>query len=194
MSSESGAPQQDRSFYLLEEAMCVIGETGEFRAYATAGEVRARLLPKLPNPPGPDAHNPLLLGESVNIWTVQRGRLATGVDVAEHVTARFPDGATATLAALNRHALDFSAARRTDPPPASEGVALTLHWAGLLSLLPELSAPLAAEGDEGLMVRLDGERPAPELLSYAADLVEALAEAEDWPWTQRLGYGTPYAL
>jgi hypothetical protein len=65
-----------RSFYLLEESMCVIGEFGYVRPYATTEELHARLEPKLASVERSGRLlNDFLLGESVNVWTVQRGQL-----------------------------------------------------------------------------------------------------------------------
>ncbi|GAA0937352.1 hypothetical protein [Nonomuraea longicatena] len=180
-----------RSFYLLEESMCVIGETGYFRAYTTLEELRARLAPKLSHSA---ESNDFLLGESVNVWTVQRGRLTAGLDVTELVDVRLPSGPV-TVSALNRHRHDFTGGRRADPPPSDSGATLVLDWAALAARLPPLAAPPAVPGDKDLVVRFDGPHPAPGILSYLDDLVAQLAD-EDLRRSLflSLDYETPFTL
>ncbi|MEU9986389.1 hypothetical protein AB0E10_06160 [Streptomyces sp. NPDC048045] len=184
-----------RSFYLLEESMCVIGETGYVRPYATVDELRARLEPKLAFVESCGSPvNDLLLGESVNVWTVQRGRLVAGLDVTEFVGVHLTSGARATVFELNRHREAFTSGRRADPPPADEGARLSLDWDGIVAGLPPLEAPLASPGDEALAVRLDGPHPAPDLSSYIDGLLAELAEADRPEWSESLDYGSPFTL
>jgi hypothetical protein len=180
-----------RSFYLLEESRCVIGETGYFRAYTTVEELRARLEPKLSHSA---ESNDFLLGESVNVWTVQRGRLTAGLDVTELVGARLPSGLV-TVSELNRHRYDFTSGRRTDPPPSDAGALLVLDWGGLAARLPPLEAPQAVPGDTDLAVRFDGPHPAPGILSYVDDMVAQLADEDLRTLLPiSLDYGAPYTL
>ncbi|AXK35997.1 hypothetical protein DVA86_28720 [Streptomyces armeniacus] len=184
-----------RSFYLLEESWPVIGETGYFRPYATAEELHARLAPKLSHR---ESHgrllNDLLLGESVNVWTVQRGRLLAGLDVTEYVSADLPNGVTTTVFELNWHRSDFSDGRRADPPPEDEGARLSLDWDGIVAQLPPLDPPLASAGGKDLAVRLDGPHPAPDIDSYINGLLDMLAEEPRPEWMDGLDYGAPFTL
>ncbi|WP_433179589.1 hypothetical protein [Actinoallomurus sp. CA-150999] len=179
-----------RSFYLLEESMCVIGEVGYFRPYATTEELHARLESKLGHFESMGRLlNNFLLGESVNVWTVQCGRLAAGLDVTEFVSVHLLDGATRTVSTHNQHRYDFSSRKRTDPPPADEGARLSLNWDGIIARLSPLMAPLASPGDEDLVVQLEGPHPAPDIDSYINELMESQADT-DFPWFGVLNFGS----
>ncbi|SEM63797.1 hypothetical protein SAMN05660976_05700 [Nonomuraea pusilla] len=183
-----------RSFYLLEESWPVIGEIGSVRPFATTDELRARLEPKLHRDSSGRLHHELLLGQSVNVWTVQQGRLAAGLDVTECVRVWLPSGVTTTVFKLNRHQWDFSSGKRADPPPPDEGARLSLDWDGILARLPALETPLASPGDENLTVCLDGPHPAPDILSDIDILLDALAEEPRPEWADGLEYGSPFTL
>ncbi|RKT88692.1 hypothetical protein SAMN05421805_1011733 [Saccharopolyspora antimicrobica] len=170
-SSRQEAGRLVRSFYLLEESMYVNGAAGYFRPYADKDELHARLRTKLARPD-------FLLGESVNIWTVQQGQLVAGLDVTEFVHVELPTG-TITVHELNQH--------WQDPLEAD----LALDWTGIAAALPTLEAPLAAPGDEDLAVRLDGPHPAPDVPSYIDSLVEEEPTSE---WAETLDYGRTRTL
>lgn len=183
-----------RSFYLLEESMCVIGEIGYFRPYATTEELHARLEPKLSHEESCGRLvNDFLLGESVNVWTVQRGRLAAGLDVTEFVSVQLASGII-SVPQLNRHRDDWSSRKRADPPPEDEGAHLFLDWDGIIARLQPLEAPHAVLGDADLAVRLDGPRPAPEISSYIDELIANLAKEDLSVWSDNLSYGSPFTV
>lgn len=175
-----------RGFYLLEESWPINGYHGDFSPYATADELHAQLEPKTTT-------NDVLLGESVNIWTVQQGRLTAGLDITKFFTAHLKNGDTAVVFDLIRHQVDYSGRARTgrtDPPPSDEGARLSLDWDGVLAALPPLEAPFAAPGDKDLTLRFDGPRPIPDTWSYVEDLIEIMADENRWEW-QSLDYGEP---